>query len=120
MLRKLLVLAFGAAIGLGGAPAATASPVTQGAPAMSADVTLVGNRYSRGHVSRGHHRGYHRGYYNSRPRYHGRGYYRPRHGHYRGYGRGYRGRYPGSGRHYIYRPGPSHYPLSTYRQHRVK
>ncbi len=104
MFRKLLVLVFGMALGAGGAQAATAIPALQGAPAIGAEVTLVGHRTHRAH--RGHDaRGYRRGYRDARPRYRGRGYQHPRHGYFRAYRHGYRGRYPVFGLHDSYRRG---------------
>jgi hypothetical protein len=101
MFRKLLVLVFGMALGAGGAQAATAIPALQGAPAIGAEVTLVGHRTHRGHDARG----YRRGYRDARPRYRGRGYQHPRHGYFRAYRHGYRGRYPVFGLHDSYRRG---------------
>lgn len=101
MFRQLLVLALGAALGISGAQMATAARIAQTAPAVGADIILVGHRHTRGHVSRG----YHRSYRDARPRYRSLGHYRPRHGHHRGYGQGYRGRYPAYGSHYNHRRG---------------
>ncbi len=101
MFRKLLVLALGMALGAGGAQAAAAIPASQGAPAIGAEVTLVGHRTHRGDDARG----YRRGYRDARPRYRGRGYQRPRHGYYRAYRYGHRGRYPVFGQRNSYRGG---------------
>lgn len=110
MFRKLLVLAFGAALGLGGAPSASAAPVLQGAPALSAGITFVGHRHSQGNISRGYQRGDH----TSRPRYRESRHYRPRYDYDRGYGGGYRGRYPSYGNQFIYRLGPAYNSRGNY------
>jgi len=97
MFRKLIVLAVGATLGLSGVTSANAAPLTQGAPAIGAQIILVGHRHHRGHVSRG----YHRGYKYARPRYRRHGYHRPSYGYHRGhdrhYDRRYRSRYPAYG-----------------------
>ncbi|HKL65866.1 MAG TPA: hypothetical protein VJ886_07135 [Roseovarius sp.] len=93
MFRKILVLAFGMALGAGGAQAASPLPALPGPPALGAAATLVGHRHARGHDRHG----YHRGYRPARPRYRDRDHYRPRHGYQHGYYRGYRGRYPAYG-----------------------
>lgn len=110
MFRKLLFLAFGVGLAFGGTHSATAGSLTKRAPVIGVDVTLVGHRHHRGHVSRG----YHRGYRYAPRRYRGRGHYSPRYGYGRGYGRAYRGRSPGYGRHRIYRSGPRYYIHRNY------
>ena len=58
MFRKILVLAFGMALGAGGAQAASPLPALPGPPALGAAATLVGHRHARGHDRHGYHRGY--------------------------------------------------------------
>lgn len=97
MIRKLLVLAFGATLGLAGVQSVTAAPLAQGTPSIGAQIVLVGHGHQRGYVSRG----YHRGYKYARPRYRKHGYYRPSHGYHRGHDRHYDRRYQRS-RHPAY------------------
>lgn len=105
MFRNILALAIGMAIGAGGAQAAATLPAPQAPPSIGAEVTQASHRHARGHDRRGYHRGYH----HPRPRYRGRGHYRPpfgdQRGHYRGLRHGYRGHAPVSRLHDGYRRG---------------
>jgi len=114
MIRKLLVLAFGATLGIAGVQAANAAPAAHGIPAIRGQIMTVGHRHHRGYVARG----YDRGYDGARPRYRGRDHYRPRHGHQRGYYPGYPGQYPAYGRGNAYSRGHGHSAWQQYLRNR--
>jgi len=98
MFQKILALAFGMALGVGDAQAASPVAVLPGGPAIGAELTPIGHRHPLGHDRRG----YHRGYDDLHPRHRNWRYNQPRNGYNRGYHRDNRGRYPAHGRDNAY------------------